>query len=153
MPKGKKLVTFIFSLSVQRIAVIDSWRSWCYWIIFPLFWLNIQFFFFVSLYALVGGKEGGHDVRQLQDDHDDAMAAQPQRRASLQRLRTLLQTPQRESLILNHHFMYNISSSSHGSKIYTIGSLSVHTQTAILLHGTVPLYVANAHYRPAASCL
>ena len=45
----------------------------------------------------VGSAEGRDDLRQLQDDDDDAVAAQPQRRTRLQRLRSLLQTPQCKS--------------------------------------------------------
>ena len=38
----------------------------------------------------------GDYMCQLQDDNDDALATEPERRAGVQRLRTLLQTPQRK---------------------------------------------------------
>jgi hypothetical protein len=45
------------------------------------------------------GQEGRDELRQLQDNHHDPLETQPERRARLQRLRTLLQTPQREPTI------------------------------------------------------
>lgn len=69
-------------------------------------------FFLLFRIEIVGGQESGHDVRQLQDDDDDAVATQPQRRAGLQRLRTLLQAAQRKfrqtKLLLRHTVVYTI---------------------------------------------
>lgn len=46
--------------------------------------------------ATVGGAEGGDELCQLQDHHNHPLATQPERRTRLQRLRPLLQTPQRK---------------------------------------------------------
>ena len=40
---------------------------------------------------------GGHRLRKLQDDSHHALAEEPQRGASVQCVRALLQTPQRET--------------------------------------------------------
>lgn len=42
------------------------------------------------------GETGGHQLRKLQDDDDNPLAAKSEWRTRLQRLRTLLQTAQRE---------------------------------------------------------
>lgn len=44
------------------------------------------------------GAEGGHQLRQLQNDDDDAVEKEPKRGARLQRLRIVLQAAQREYL-------------------------------------------------------
>lgn len=45
------------------------------------------------------GQEGGHFLRQLQDHNHNPLATQRQRRASLQRLRIVLQAAQCKYLI------------------------------------------------------
>lgn len=58
------------------------------------------------MFSTVGRPASGHHVRQLQDDHDDAVATQSQRRARVQRLRTLLQAAQRKTpYLFSHRFV------------------------------------------------
>jgi len=54
---------------------------------------------------------GGHAVRQLSHEHDDAVETQRRRRARVQRLRPLLQAAQREFIIPDSHFTFIFFSS------------------------------------------
>jgi hypothetical protein len=75
----------------------------------------------------VASKRGAarwHLMRQLQDDHDDAVEAQPKRRTGVQRLRTVLQTAQREYLAL--HSVIGLYQQHIGKYTLEFGSLLFH---------------------------
>ena len=80
--------------STKRIRIVESFDDSARQ--FTRYRCDICVFSFSKTVAAECGEAGGHQLRQLQDRDHHALAEEPGRRASLQRVRPLLQATQRK---------------------------------------------------------